>query len=69
MDPALQQLADRMSVLEEKVDRILELLLAREADLSKMSQHVDFVEGVYDKVQEPFHYICDRVGRMVPRLT
>lgn len=48
--------------IEKKVDRILELL---ENDCKKMTDHIDFVESVYDNVKMPFYFIMDKVTSIV----
>ena len=50
---------ERINRIEEKVDRILELL---EKDCKKMVDHIDFVETVYDSVKMPFYYVMDKVS-------
>jgi hypothetical protein len=51
-------LKNKILDLEKKMDRILELL---ETDCKKMSDHIDFVENVYDSVKNPFNYVMDKV--------
>ena len=47
---------------EKKMDKILELL---EKDCKKMSDHIDFVENVYDNVKMPFYYVMNKVNYLV----
>jgi hypothetical protein len=58
----MEEITKRLDRLEEKMDRILELL---EGDLKsnceKMGEHIQFVEKVYDNVKRPLGYICDKV--------
>ncbi len=49
----------RCERIEEKMDRILELL---EKDCKKMTDHIDFIENVYDNVKSPFYYLMDKVN-------
>jgi hypothetical protein len=44
--------------IEEKLDRILELL---EADQKKMSEHIDFIENVYETVKSPFYCLMNGI--------
>lgn len=53
-----EKLEKDMEKLNEKLDRILEIL---EKDVKKMSDHIDFVEQVYTHVKSPFLYLMDRV--------
>ena len=53
------ELEKRCEQMETKMDKILELL---EKDCKKMTDHIDFVENVYDNVKSPFYYIMDKVN-------
>ncbi len=53
---ALETRCERM---EKKMDRILDLL---EKDCKKMTDHIDFIENVYDNVKSPFYYLMDKVN-------
>jgi uncharacterized protein (DUF342 family) len=48
--------------MEKKMDKILELL---EKDCKKMTDHIDFVENVYDNVKMPFYYVMNKVNHLV----
>ena len=52
-------LESRCERIEQKMDKILELL---EKDCKKMTDHIDFIENVYDNVKSPFYYIMDKVN-------
>jgi hypothetical protein len=56
------ELENRTERIEQKIDKILELL---EKDCKKMSDHIDFVENVYDNVKMPFYYVMDKVNNLV----
>lgn len=49
----------RCERIEQKLDKILELL---EKDCKKMTDHIDFIENVYDNVKSPFYYLMDKVN-------
>jgi len=49
--------------INEKLDRLLEL---HEKDLKKMSNHIDFIEKIYDNVKAPFTFIMDSVKTVIP---
>ena len=55
-------LDNRLTLVDAKIDRILELV---ETDCKKMREHIDFVETVYDKVKSPYNYVMDRVSYLV----
>lgn len=56
------ELEKQFEIMEKKMDRILELL---ETDCKKMSDHINFVENVYDNVKTPFYYVMDKVKYLV----
>ena len=58
----LLDLDSRFKIMEKKMDKILEIL---ETDCKKMSDHIDFVENVYDNVKTPFYYVMDKVKYFV----
>ena len=59
----LEDLRKQVSRIEEKVDRITELLNGTlKTNCNKMGEHIDFVERVYDNVKNPLGYICSKVG-------
>ena len=53
-----------MDEMDKKLDRILELL---EKDCKKMSDHIDFIETIYDTVKTPFNYIMESVSSIVDK--
>ena len=55
----ITELENRCERMETKMDKILELL---EKDCKKMTDHIDFVENVYDNVKSPFYYLMDKVN-------
>ena len=58
----LLDLENHFKIMDKKMDKILEIL---EKDCKKMSDHIDFVENVYDNVKMPFYYIMDKVNCLV----
>ena len=51
-------LNERLNKIEEKLDLIINNLLPK---CDKMSNHIDFVENVYDRVKAPLITVCDYV--------
>jgi len=45
--------------INRKLDRILELL---ETDGKKMSEHIDFIDNVYNNMKNPLHFIMNKVN-------
>ena len=55
----ITEIENRCERIEQKMDKILQLL---EKDCKKMTDHIDFVENVYDNVKSPFYYLMDKVN-------
>lgn len=58
----IKELDSQYKIINKKLDNILEIL---EKDVKKMSDHIDFVENVYENIKSPFHYVMNRVNYMV----
>jgi hypothetical protein len=60
-------LETQMGRIENKLDRLLkdfEILNEWEPQCKKMSEHIDFVENVYDKVKSPMYYIFNKISKI-----
>lgn len=57
----VETLQEEVEKLEKKVDKILLLLQEMNKDTSSMGKHVEFVEGVYQQVKKPFHFLMGAV--------
>jgi len=62
MNEEIKQLEIKLNRMEQKLDKIIELL---EKDCKKMVDHIDFVENVYDNIKMPFYYVMDKVSLLV----
>lgn len=47
--------------IDLKLDKLLQLFEAQTTDSKKMSQHIDFIETVYDSIKTPFNFIMRAV--------
>ena len=56
------ELRERINAIESKIDKILEKLENVSVGTEKMSSHIDFIDGVYNRVRTPLYWICDRVN-------
>ena len=69
MDPEVKS---KLDSLEEKIndldDKLSDILILLERDIkpncNKMSNHIDFIDNVYDNVKNPLGFICSRVGKL-----
>jgi len=57
-----ENLKNTIYIMNDKLDKLLELFEIQSTDCKKMSDHIDFVETVYEKVKQPFYYIMDAVS-------
>ena len=63
----LDTLETQMNRIESKLDKLLkdfEILNDLEPQCKKMSEHIDFVENVYDKVKSPMYYIFNKISKI-----
>ena len=63
----LDTLGTQMNRIENKLDKLLkdfEVLNDLEPQCKKMSEHIDFVENVYDKVKSPMYYIFNQISKI-----
>jgi hypothetical protein len=49
-----------MNDLKLKLDRIEHLLLENKYNCDKMSNHIDFIERVYEYIKKPLFYITNK---------
>ena len=65
-DQQLKELTDRITVIERKLDLILQKLdgsVIKNCD--KMGNHIDFVNGVYATVKVPLNYISGKIHKII----
>lgn len=70
---------DKFKKLQEKIDNLEEIINQQNNKLDlilkilnedikenceKMSNHINFIETVYDKVKSPMYYICNKFNNM-----
>ena len=58
----LDELKQKIKDLDVKLNKLLDWI---EQDGTKMSEHIDFVENVYDRVKQPFNFIMDNVTHVL----
>jgi len=50
--------------LEIKINEIMKKLERIEEGTSRMSRHIEFIEGVYGTVSAPMFWICNKVNKL-----
>lgn len=58
----LNELVAKLDEIDAKLNKIVAWI---EKDGTKMSDHIDFVENVYDKVKLPFNFIMENVSHVL----
>lgn len=64
----LEEINDKIKNLEDKIDQqnkkldIITNILNNDVKINcdKMSEHIDFIEMVYNKIKSPMYYICSK---------
>jgi len=54
----------RIIELENKINEIMKKLNVIEEGTTKMSKHIEFIEGVYETVSAPLYWLCNKVNRL-----
>ena len=63
----IEKLEKNVNRIESKLDMLLdkfEILNDLKPQCKKMSDHIDFVENVYDKVKSPMYFILDKITQI-----
>ena len=62
----LKSIEEKLNTLHEKIEKLdcfIRNNLAK--DCSKMSDHIDFIDQVYETVRTPLHYICSNINYII----
>lgn len=70
MDKKLDQILEKLSVIEIDILKLQEdvVIIKSKVDgdlknsCQKMSEHIDFIENVYDNVKNPLGFICNKIS-------
>lgn len=61
----MEDIVTNIKVLEKKVDMILQILQNDvKPECKKMSDHINFIETVYDNVKSPMNFICNKFNEI-----
>jgi hypothetical protein len=65
----IETINDKIEVINKKLDENTELIYKKiDEDISdeckKMGSHIDFIEGVYDKMKYPLNYLCNTINNI-----
>ena len=54
----------KLELIESKLDNLIEQNKKISKETQRMDSHVTFVEGVYDTVKSPFHFMMNRINKI-----
>ena len=58
----IAEIKEKIDRIEIKLDALLEKMDISVEGTTKISEHIDFVENVFDTVKTPLSYICNKVN-------
>lgn len=65
LENKISNLENEIQIINNKLDKLINLIEKDvKEDCKKMSNHIDFIEKVYENVQSPMYYICDKLNNL-----
>lgn len=62
-DNDVESIHRQIENMEKKLDFILELLEKEvKPSCHKMSQHINFIDNIYDNVKQPLAFVCNKIN-------
>ena len=59
----MEKLEKRVDEIEKKLDKLIDLIENKvEPNTNKMSNHIDFIETVYDNIKNPLGYFIHKLS-------
>lgn len=55
----IKELQNKLETIEKNISEKLDKI---SKETEKMDQHVDFVQGIYDKIKSPFHFTMNKIS-------
>jgi len=63
---SLEILKERSDEMNKKLDKLCKLVDEHVVpDCDKMSNHINFIEAVYNTVKNPLGFLCNRINRVI----
>jgi uncharacterized phage infection (PIP) family protein YhgE len=60
------KLDDKLKTIDDKLDILVNLINQDiKTDCKKMSEHIDFIESIYENMKAPMDYICSKFNRLM----
>ena len=51
------EILEKLTNIDKRLEKIENILFSQQVDSKKMSEHIDFIDNVYDNVRKPFSKI------------
>ena len=65
LENKISNLENKIQLINQKLDKLINLIEKDvKEDCKKMSNHIDFIEKVYENVQSPMYFICDKLNNL-----
>ena len=65
LDEKMDKIIQKLEMLDKKLDELLSMDKNIGNNCDKMSDHIDFVNEVYENVKTPLHYISNKLNSML----
>lgn len=63
MEEKINKIEEHLKNLDEKIERLTNLIENHVvSDCNKMSEHINFVETIYDNVKNPLGFLCSKIN-------
>ena len=61
----LISLTEKIDKLQNSIDKLQKEIEKMNLDQTKMTEHIDFVENIYENVKHPLGYICNKISSVI----
>ncbi len=61
----LISLAEKIDKLQNSIDKLQKEIEKMNLNQTKMTQHIDFVENIYENVKHPLGYVCHKISSVI----
>lgn len=69
MDEKLDTIINKLVDMEQQIKKLQDDVDMIKSQTCKMDKHVDFVNNVYEQVEQPLNYVVDRWNNLFGSLT
>ena len=60
----LINLAEKIDKLQNSIDKLQKEIEKMNLDQTKITQHIDFVENIYENIKHPLNYVCNKFNNI-----